>query len=32
VVAFHYGRGEKVPIPEELRRRILALEAEAPRP
>jgi acyl-CoA thioester hydrolase len=31
VVAFHYGRGEKVPIPEELRRRIAALEAEAPR-
>jgi acyl-CoA thioester hydrolase len=27
VVAFHYGRGEKVPLPDELRRRIAALEA-----
>lgn len=27
VVAFHYGRGVKVPLPEELRRRIAALEA-----
>jgi acyl-CoA thioester hydrolase len=27
VVAFHYGRGEKVSIPDELRRRIAELEA-----
>ena len=27
VVAFHYGRGEKVLLPDELRRRIAALEA-----
>jgi acyl-CoA thioester hydrolase len=27
VVAFHYERGEKVSLPEELRRRIAALEA-----
>lgn len=26
VVTFHYGRGEKVPVPEELRRRIEELE------
>ncbi len=26
VVAFHYGRGEKVPLPDELRRRIAQLE------
>jgi acyl-CoA thioester hydrolase len=29
VVTFHYARGEKVPIPEELRRRITELEASA---
>ena len=29
VVAFHYGRGEKAPLPEEVRRRIAALEAGA---
>ncbi|HTU16750.1 MAG TPA: thioesterase family protein [Gemmataceae bacterium] len=29
VVAFHYERGSKVPLPEELRRRIAALEASA---
>ncbi|HXG10628.1 MAG TPA: thioesterase family protein [Gemmataceae bacterium] len=32
VVTYHYGRGEKVPIPDELRRRIAELEASAPRP
>ena len=26
VVAYHYGRGEKAPLPDELRRRIEALE------
>jgi acyl-CoA thioester hydrolase len=26
IVTFHYGRGEKVPVPEELRRRIAELE------
>ena len=31
VVAFHYGRGEKVTLPEELRRRIAELEASVPR-
>ena len=31
VVAFHYGRGEKVALPEELRRRIAELEASVPR-
>src|SRR5690242_18371033 len=31
VVAFHYERGEKVPLPEELRRRIGELEASASR-
>jgi acyl-CoA thioester hydrolase len=31
VVTFHYGRGEKVPIPEELKRRIAALEAHPSR-
>jgi acyl-CoA thioester hydrolase len=31
VVTFHYGRGEKVPVPEELRRRIAELEATAQR-
>jgi acyl-CoA thioester hydrolase len=31
VVTFHYGRGEKVPLPDELRRRVEALEATAPR-
>jgi acyl-CoA thioester hydrolase len=30
VVTFHYGRGVKVPLPDELRRRIEALEASAP--
>jgi acyl-CoA thioester hydrolase len=29
IVTYHYGRGEKVPIPEELRRRISALEGRA---
>jgi acyl-CoA thioester hydrolase len=29
IVTIHYERGEKVPIPEELRRRIAALEASA---
>jgi len=29
VVTFHYGRGEKVPVPEEIRRRIAALESGA---
>jgi acyl-CoA thioester hydrolase len=29
VVAFHYGRGEKVALPGELRRRIAELEASA---
>ena len=29
IVAFHYGRGAKVPLPEELRRRIAELEASA---
>jgi len=32
VVAFDYIRGQKSPIPDELRRRIEALEASAPRP
>ena len=32
VVAFDYIRGQKSPIPEELRRRIEALEASAARP
>jgi acyl-CoA thioester hydrolase len=27
IVTFHYARGEKVPVPEELRRRIAELEA-----
>jgi acyl-CoA thioester hydrolase len=27
VITFHYGRGMKVPLPEELRRRIMELEA-----
>jgi acyl-CoA thioester hydrolase len=31
VVAFHYGRGEKVTLPEELRRRIAELEASVSR-
>lgn len=31
VVAFHYGRGEKVPLPDELRRRIAELEASVRR-
>jgi acyl-CoA thioester hydrolase len=31
VVAFHYGRGEKVLLPEELRRRIAELESSVPR-
>jgi acyl-CoA thioester hydrolase len=30
VVSFHYARGEKAPIPEELRKRIAELEASAP--
>jgi acyl-CoA thioester hydrolase len=29
VVTFHYATGQKVPIPDELRRRIAALEASA---
>ena len=29
IVTFHYGEGKKVPVPEELRRRIAALEATA---
>ncbi len=29
VVSYHYGRGEKVPLPDELRRRIADLEAQA---
>ena len=29
IVTFHYGRGEKVPMPDELRRRITELEATA---
>jgi len=29
VVTYHHGRGAKVPMPEELRRRITALEASA---
>jgi acyl-CoA thioester hydrolase len=29
VVSYHHGRGEKVPLPEELRRRIAELEASA---
>ena len=32
VVAFHYGRGEKVTLPEELRRRIAELEASVTHP
>jgi len=31
VVTFHYGRGEKVSLPDELRRRMAELEAGAPR-
>jgi acyl-CoA thioester hydrolase len=31
IVTFHYGRGEKVPLPDELRRRIAALEASVRR-
>jgi acyl-CoA thioester hydrolase len=31
VVVFHYGRGEKVSMPDELRRRIAELEASVPR-
>ncbi len=31
VVAFHYGRGEKVALPDELRRRIAELEASVRR-
>jgi acyl-CoA thioester hydrolase len=31
IVSFHYGRGEKVPLPNELRRRIAELEASATR-
>lgn len=31
VVTFHYGKGSKVPIPEDLRRRIEALEASVGR-
>ena len=31
VVIFHYGRGEKTPMPDELRRRIAELEASVPR-
>jgi acyl-CoA thioester hydrolase len=31
VVSFHYGKGVKAPLPEEIRRRIAALEATAPR-
>ena len=31
VVTFHYGRGEKVPVPDELRRRIAELEASVRR-
>ena len=31
VVTYHHGRGEKVPMPDELRRRIAELEASAPR-
>jgi acyl-CoA thioester hydrolase len=30
VVTFHYKKGKKVPVPEELRRRIDRLEASAP--
>jgi acyl-CoA thioester hydrolase len=29
VVTYHYGRAEKVPMPEELRRRLAELEAQA---
>ena len=29
VVTFHYANGQKVPVPEEIRRRIAALEATA---
>jgi acyl-CoA thioester hydrolase len=29
IVTYHYGEGRKVPVPEELRRRIEALEATA---
>jgi len=29
IVTFHYAEGKKVPVPEELRRRIAALEATA---
>jgi acyl-CoA thioester hydrolase len=29
IVTYHYGRGEKVPVPDELRRRIAELEASA---
>ena len=31
IVTYHYGRGEKVPVPDELRRRIAELEASARR-
>src|SRR5262245_60020510 len=31
VVTYHYAEGGKVPVPEELRRRIAALEATAPK-
>jgi acyl-CoA thioester hydrolase len=30
IVTFHYQRGEKVPVPDELRRRIAQLEATSP--
>jgi acyl-CoA thioester hydrolase len=30
IVTFHYARGEKVPIPEELRRRIERMEGRGP--
>jgi acyl-CoA thioester hydrolase len=32
IVAYHYAQGKKVPIPDELRRRITELEATARRP
>src|SRR5262249_6910349 len=31
IVTYHYGDGKKVPIPDELRRRIAELEASVPR-